>query len=277
MLGQMLQGQSMDGFTNDYPGGAAACVFQGKGPDRVYAVDVPAQSMVVVTAQASGSGDLGLAAMDAPVAECISPPWCIASSDLGGGGEPESIEVDNKAMTPRTVFIVVSEAAGPASGETFSLSASGASLTAAPPGDTCDTAIFIDAGTLTAETTAGFYDDVDVPNTAVGCNSFTTVGRDRLYAINVAPGQTLSATLTPAAAIDGGVGYDPALFLLNGLAACQRLPTSCLDGSDFGLSGEAESVSYLNDGGTPVNVLILVDSYFTEPIPSYTLQTTLTP
>jgi hypothetical protein len=203
--------------------------------------------------------------------------WCIDSANNTKDGGAETIEVDNKAMAPRTVFVVVSEAVNPAAGETFSLSVTGASLPPAPAGDTCETAIAIDAGTLTHETTAGFYDDYVVPNNAQGCYGFSTVGLDRVYSINVAPGQTLTATVTPDPSTDGGKDPDPALFLLNGLSACQPIIAACLDGSDFGGAGEAETASYTNDGGTAVNVMILVDSYFTVPIPSYTLDTTLTP
>ena len=108
------------------------------------------------------------------------------------------------------------------------------------------TAMAASAGgvTLTGNTT-GYADDV---RTGSSCTGYVADGPDAIYLVNLAAGQTVTATGTPA-------GWDLSLELVN---PCAATPT-CLRGADSGVDGDPESATYTATAATAVYVV--VDGY----------------
>lgn len=128
-------------------------------------------------------------------------------------------------------------------------------------GETCEMAQTITPGTVTGNTTgmAGNYDP--------GCTG-DTPGPDTVYQISVPPGQRLSATATPEVATTGNQ-FDLAIYLINTPASNCTNPDggtglTCVGGSDHPdpLYDSPETATYFNSGTSPVDVFIVVDSYF---------------
>lgn len=100
------------GFTNDH---ATTCVGSGTfgtvGPDRVYAISVPAGKLVRVTVnprQFQAQWDPVLYLVAAPASNCLSlGTSCLAGSDDGGVTENERATWRNTATSARTVFAIV--------------------------------------------------------------------------------------------------------------------------------------------------------------------------
>jgi hypothetical protein len=118
-----------------------------------------------------------------------------------------------------------------------------------------------DGGASAANTTAGFPNNLDnyVDSTGASCLGFNAAGGERIYAVVVPAGKTVSATVTPA---DTSVfGPDPALYLLT-TAGCAANPPVCLTGADTGGSGESDNATWTNpaDAGTQT-VYLVVDTY----------------
>lgn len=127
-------------------------------------------------------------------------------------------------------------------------------------GDTCELAQTITPGTVTGNTTglAGNYDPgcIDAP------------GPDTVYQISVPPGQRLSATATPEVATSGNQ-FDLAIYLINTPASNCTNPDggtalACVGSSDHSspLYDAAETATYFNSGTSPVDVFIVIDSFF---------------
>ncbi|MBL8950006.1 MAG: hypothetical protein JNK82_04460 [Myxococcaceae bacterium] len=275
-LGATLTAQTWADFGADYSPGPLSCRFVS-GPDRLYKIDVPALSKLTVVATPM-SDDIALNIIEGPEASCAAPLACVARAEEGDDGEPETAVFNNTLNVTRTAYVHVSVFRPPTPGETFSLSATLSAVTPPPPaGDQCGTATPIDAGTLTAQTTTGFYPDYDVALPNTGCGRLSVAGPDRVYAINVGSGQTLTATVTPGARTDSDAGWDPAVYLLGGAAAtCTPVLTQCLAGADVGVANDPDTVRYTNDAGTARSVFVIVDTYYDEAM-TYELRTTLTP
>ncbi len=130
-------------------------------------------------------------------------------------------------------------------------------------GDTCGDATPVTASGTFAGVTGVFAGDYDL--TSSGCTTYSTAGPDAVYAVTLAPGQTLDATVTPDSS------FDVALYVLTD---CSML-TSCVDGADFGLSGDPESVSYTATGAE--TVYLVVDAFTATESGAYSLDIALTP
>lgn len=137
-----------------------------------------------------------------------------------------------------------------------------------PGGESCELAAAIAGSTTVSGTTVGAANDVSLT-----CTGARNQGPDRVYKVTVPPMERLTVTLTPEETdtSDGGLQFDPSLYLVAGPAA-SCLPadagdrTNCIDGSDIDLPpGSPERVTYLNTSGAPREVFVVVDSFFTAP------------
>lgn len=135
-------------------------------------------------------------------------------------------------------------------------------------GESCTMAQAVAGAMTLSGTTVGATADVNL-----SCTGSRNQGPDRVYVVTVPNLQRLTVTLTPEETdtSDGGLQYDPSLYLVAGpAAACAPADagdrTSCLDGSDIDQPpGSPERVAYLNTSGAPREVFVVVDSFFTAP------------
>lgn len=135
-------------------------------------------------------------------------------------------------------------------------------------GESCVMAQAIAGTTTLSGSTVGAAADVNL-----SCTGSRNQGPDRVYVVTVPNLQRLTVTLTPEETdtSDGGLQYDPSLYLVAGpAAACAPADagdrTSCLDGSDIDMPpGSPERVAWLNTSGAPREVFVVVDSFFTAP------------
>ena len=135
-------------------------------------------------------------------------------------------------------------------------------------GESCELAAVIAGTTNVSGTTVGAANDVNLT-----CTGARNQGPDRVYKVTVPPMERLTVTLTPEETdtSDGGLQFDPSLYLVAGPAA-SCLPadagdrTNCLDGSDIDAPpGSPERVTFLNSSSAPREVFVVVDSFFTAP------------
>lgn len=268
-LTMQLANESWDGYGNDFPSSPLTCNF-GNGPDRVFFLSVPPLTRVTLRATPSDS-DISMNIVEGPAAACAAPFGCNIREDEGGPGDPENLVFNNGSTATRTVYLLVSLYGTPAANETFSLTSIFSTIPPAPLGDVCSTATVLSPGTLMGQTTRGYYHDYR----ARCVNGLIhTPGADRVYAMTVNPGQTLTATVTPE--VDGG-SWNPGIYLVSGHdGGCAPVYLSCLASQDFGSTGDPDSISYRSDGGV-TQVFIIIDAFDKNDVGEFRLQTTLTP
>ncbi|MBX7197288.1 MAG: hypothetical protein K1X94_34880, partial [Sandaracinaceae bacterium] len=114
--------------------------------------------------------------------------------------------------------------------------------------DTCDTAIVIGAGMLSADST-GAVNDYDT-----GTNCAGTGGPDVVYAIDVPMGAFLSVSVT-----SGDGVFDPSISLVD--STCGGTPRTCIDGDDSGLEDAINTAEYANTTGATARIYAVVDTY----------------
>lgn len=231
----------------------ASCALQS-GPDRVFAVDVPAGERLTATATPSTDGGLDVVVnvVAGPAASCRAvPPVCLAKADRGLRGEPDSASFINQSAMVQPVFVVVGSYYSSPAGTDFTLTTQ---TVPPPPGDTCATATALVSGTtLTAQTLANYGDDVD---DGVRCASAGSAGTaaDRFYSVALPAGKQLTVTVTPLP------GLDTLLSFIDGAGGCGA-PLTCLAGDAANaLAGLPDTLVYSNRSGAPLTILIDVDS-----------------
>lgn len=219
------------------------------GPDRVFAVDVPAGERLTATVTPAPDAGLDVVVnlVAAPAASCrASPPVCLSSADRGFRDEADSATFINASATTQSLFVVVGSYFAMPPGGDFTLTTT--SLPP-PPGDTCSTATPLIAGTpLTAQTLTGYGDDV---SSGIGCASGGT-GGDRFYSLTIPAGKQVTVTATPQATLD-------TVLSLIDAAACAA-PLTCLAGAPSTATGQVDQLFFTNRTSTPLAVLIAVDS-----------------
>ena len=255
------------GYANDYEPPAAGCTGYGApGLDRAYRVTVPAgQRLWARVVPGDANLDLGVYFVAAPASNCdASPIVCLAGADAFEDGDPELAHYTNTGVTAMDVFVIV-DSYWAGEGGPFTLDLR---VGAVPPGETCQLAPTLSVGTTTG-TTIGYVDDY---RPATSCTGYAAPGADRAYLVSIPGNQTLTATVTP------GVLNDAALYLVATPAlVCDASPLVCLDGSDDALDGGAETVSYTNPGPTPIEVFVVVDSYYVFEEYDFTLAVSVAP
>ena len=257
-----LNGQTTVGYVSDY-GIGAKCVGTA-GADRVYSVTVPGNHRISATVTPTSSWNPSINLVLDPFFFCGWPPReCLAGSDTGGVGAPDTVAAN--IMDPGFEVYVIVESLDVRGMGPFDLAVSVAPIPPpAPQGDPCGTPVQLTGSvSLAGETNTGMAKDC---NPAISCTGYGNAGADKVYLITVAPGQTLEASVTG----EGTTG-DPAIYLVGGLSPS----SNCFDGSDEG-SGP-NIVTYTNSGATPKEIFIVVDSMSSTATFNFSLEVTLTP
>lgn len=258
MPGTPLTGD-LAGFTLDYSAGTS-CASNTLGVERVYRLAIPDNQVAVVTATPTvTSPDAGapnlMMNLYGSVATCDGASrTCLASANSTGRGGVESIRRTNASGATENVLLAVADTTNLSTDRRFTLSAT---LSAIPAGELCGASAQVITGTttLTGLSWAGFGRDYNVPSTSTTCEYYPDA--DRVFAVTVNNGQTMTATVTPEAT-DGGFGADPIINLYEAPAS-NCAGATCVDSSD--VSGTTESVSYQNTSGSAKTLYIVVGAW----------------
>lgn len=241
---------TLTGYGPDYRfSQSTGCAFES-GPDRVFAIDVPAGERLTATATPAADAGLDIVVnlVAAPAATCrASPPVCLASADRGVSDEPDTATFINTSTATQSLFVVVGSYFAMPQGADFTLTTTSVPP---PPGDTCATATPLATGApLTGQTLVGYGDDV---SSGTGCASGGT-GADRFYALTIPGGKQLTVTATPQATLD------TVLSLVDAAGNCAR-PFTCLTGAPSNALGQVDQLFFTNRNMSPLMVFIAVDS-----------------
>jgi hypothetical protein len=222
---------------NDLSGASATCA-TGAGPDRVYAVSIGTNQRLTVMGTPQGAFDVGLSvANDAMSCAARS---CLAMANASGAGGTETVTFDNTGPA-RTVWVIV-DSMTLASG-TVGLFATLSAINSF--GDTCLNAVPINASTtLVSQSTNGFVKDYN----PIGAGCVSPLGPEAVYAVTLAPNQTVTVVMTSP--------LDAAINIIAGPAAACATATTCLASADTGATG-AETTSFTN-GPTTQTVYVLL-------------------
>jgi hypothetical protein len=257
--------QTTSSYTDDVRGGEGCLA--SPGPDRVYAVNIPDATELVVTVTPSPLFDVLVHIVDGPTASRCEGAQraCLASVDVQGAGTAEIARHRNWSGATRPVFVVVDSAA-PMAGE-LTIQVDLLPLPARPEGDLCRNATTLVPDTLVAGTTDGWTDDYHAP---LSCTGFSTLGPDRAYAISVGAGQELTVVVTPAAFFDASL-----LFVKGPASRCESAGIECIGGADRVGRGQPEVVHYRNESSQAETVFVVVDGYAVGESGAFGIQATL--
>lgn len=246
--GTPLMGQDFTGFGGDYSGGPS-CSFPTSGPDRVYALALPPNKLVTITATPSAGLNTSLSLIDG-LSNCATGMLrCLAAnSPATPAGTPDVLVWANRTAATQNLLVLV-DSTSPGAG-TFDLSAT---VSDPPMGDSCASATPLAAGPEIAGTTVGFNNDY-TSSMSTTCASFDTLGNDRVYAFQVPTGQRAKVTVAPA--MDGGFG--PSVSLVTGTAAaCEASPRVCVAAANS--STGPRTAAFFNGTGGPASTFAIVD------------------
>lgn len=225
------------GHVNDYSPNSGGCTNSSSGPDRAYRVPVTAGDQVHVQVTASATWDPTLYM----VSNCADITGsCVVGADAGGRGISEQIA---PVFAQSGTYYLVVDGWGGTSGQ--------GTLTAQiHRGDTCaDAYVVPPAGGTFQGTTAGYAADYGTTVSTGSCTNYTQLGADAVYAIDLAAGQTLNASLSAS--------WDSSLYLISD---CASSASTCVAGSD---AGNPESITFTNSGGSTARYYLVVDSWRT--------------
>lgn len=264
-----MAGQTTVGFTSEY-GASNFCVGSSAG-DHVYALAVPDQQRLSAKVTAGAGFDAAVNILTA--AGCNAFPLeCLAGDDSGAAAGVDTAVWTNTTGSSTDVLVIVDGSSISQSG-TFTLDTT---LTAALPGEACGNATVITAGALTGQTTVGYSAEHRQVNIANNCVAM--MGPDRVYAIDVDAGKTLTATVTPTTP---DAVFDVAINLFASKDACQTSPFVCGGSADSGAEGALDTAMYINGTGSKQTVYVVVGSAYVPPDPfatgTFRLDTTITP
>lgn len=247
--GGALTGQSLSGYSADY-GEGPGCR-RSDGPDRVYAVTVPAGQRLSATAtpEPDAGFDLTLNFVAGPAARCEQRPLsCLSGVDAVGSGQAETLDFVNQSASAQEGFLVVGAYAATASATGFSLALS---IVSPPTGDDCSTALPLVPGTpLTNQSLQGYGNEYA---TSVTCGA-PAGGPDRVYALTVPPAKI--ATVTARA--QPGLLFS--LSLIDGLANCAPSSLRCVAIGTSPTATGTRVLAFPNRSAQPKTFFVLVDS-----------------
>lgn len=246
------------GYANDYD--AAPQGTPSPGRDRVQRVIVPPNRILTATLTPTNTPllDVVLLVLSGSVDCSMAGSNVLAAADAVGAGFAETVNWTNNTSGDLEVLVVVdSFTAEPAGDYVLTLA-----LTSSLPGDICDTAESIGTGTTTGLTTVDYAKD---HNPGSGCA--TAAGPDRFFRLTLPAGQNLTANVIPVTA------WDAVVNIVSAEADCPA-PGDCFAGADSGGPGGAETVQYLNNTASPLEVFLIVSGY--NPLDSGTFELILT-
>ncbi len=244
-------GQSTVGASNDYTGALSAngCTGSDDGRDLVYAIVVPPNKRLIASVTPTGAYDPSIYLIAAPASACAAMPrTCLTSDDSGGAAQTNTVRYINNGSSDQTVYAIVDTGNPSDPGGVFTLTIA---LDDLPAGDLCDSAPVTALSNLSAQSTDGFAPHYNF--SAGGC--VAAVGPDRVYKLTVPAGQRVVATAMPVG------GFDVALNVVEATSAtaCTAAP-SCVSSANAGAAGGLETVTLLNESGSPRDVFLIVDS-----------------
>ncbi|MCC6999004.1 MAG: hypothetical protein IT370_30605 [Deltaproteobacteria bacterium] len=244
-------GQTTVGANNDYTGSLSAngCTGSDDGRDLVYSVTVPPNKRLIASVTPTGAYDPSIYLVGTPAAACgAMPRLCLASDDSGGAAQTNTVRYINNGASDQTVYVIVDTGNPSDPGGVFTLTIA---LDDLPAGDLCDTAPVTALSNLSAQSTDGFAPHYNF--SASSCVAAT--GPDRVYQLTLPAGQRVVATAMPVG------GFDVALNVVEATAptACNATP-SCVTSANAGVTGVPETVTLVNESGSPRDVFLIVDS-----------------
>jgi hypothetical protein len=243
----MLTMQPFAGYVNHYGIGVegTTCFFDD-GPDRVYAVTVPAGFRLRAIGNANYSYNLDLVA--GPASNCqTNPVTCLDRQSTPMGGSLTA-RYDNFTGMSQTVFVIVDRQVAAPMTDVFDL---GIDLQLIPAYDTCGTAgmpITMNT-TLMMQNLANAADDYAWSGQR--CVSSAFGSPDFAYAVSVPAGQRLTATAT-------SMTFNPVLNVV-GTPTCAPVSQACVAGSNASL-GLTETVTWDNNDATARTVFVVVEA-----------------
>jgi len=246
------------GFANDFNPATSPA----PGRDRAYRVTIPPFRMLGATLAPTNAPLLDVVLLlysgEAPCDVIESN--LLAAADLGTAGA-ETLDWTNNTATPTEVMVVADSFTAEPAGEYVLTLTLGSTL----PGDVCETAETLVAGTANGLTTVNYARDQ-----AVGANCAASTGADRYFQFAIPNGQTLTTTVVPTSAWDVVINIVP---VANDCPA----PADCLAGVDAAGTSGVESVPYTNNTGSTLDVFILVSGFTPGDAGTFNLTTALTP
>ncbi len=242
----MLTAQPLAGYVDHYSVGNSgpSCDFEN-GPDRVYAVTVPAGFRLRLLSNASFPHSVGV--VDGPATNCLASSVACVASQSGFAPGALTTVYDNPGAT-RTVFVVVDRPAMTPAMDTFDL---GIDLQMVAPNETCATAgtPITTATTLTMQNLAGAANDYTW--TANRCAAPGAGSPDLVYAVTVPSGNRLTATVT-------GI-FNPVINVVDGTVCASGSTQTCLASANL-QTGGTEVVTFDNTNAGPRTVFVVVEN-----------------
>ncbi|MFZ5440711.1 MAG: hypothetical protein ACOZQL_11940 [Myxococcota bacterium] len=246
---------NLTGFVNDYGSASKNCLAFGSA-DRVYRVNVPAGSKVVnavTPTVADGGLDVVINYVPGTANDCETlPRTCGGGADFlwdktnMGLATGETGAYTNTTTAAQDVFVIVGNYAASASTD-FSMTTT---VAAAPAGETCANAVPVTATSMFAmETLLGASSDTTFDEASMTCLVANRLP-DRVYAVTVPAGQTMTAVVTPLA------GVNVAVNVFQG-PSCTAVST-CLSNVNAAGAGMPETATYMNSGMAPATVFVQV-------------------
>jgi hypothetical protein len=240
-----VSAQSFSGFVSDYTSGTSCSL--GSRPDRVYAIDVPADRRLVLTATGSDAASTPSLSL-ATDGSCAATGMTCLASQSSFSSATTTLTYNNRTGSTQNLVAIAKQGTGAG---TFGLTAS---LGPVLPGEFCSVAEAISIGDTVTASTIGYTGDY-----GTGMNCSGTSGLDRVYSVTIPAGVTFVATIENT---DGA--FDPSVSLVAGPASnCEVTPRVCIVGDDRGTAGEINTVRYMNTTGSAQSIFVVVDSYTT--------------
>jgi hypothetical protein len=207
------------------------CVPAAQGPARFYRVSVPARSTLLATATGRDGLNPALRLLDA----CESTT-CRASANATGDNAREVLTHVNNTDAAQSLVLAVGSVS-PTPAGVYDLTVD---IAPPPSNTTCANATMLPgSGRLTLQNAARGAEN------ATGACLDAATGTQLFYAINVPPGQTLTARATPYA------GMDPVLRVIPACGA-----TTCLASANATGGGAAETLAWVNNTMSAQRVVI---------------------
>jgi hypothetical protein len=212
LLGGLSEPFTTAGYANSYSPNSGGCTnYPAAGPDRVYRVGLQAGDQLQLDVTPGGQWDSSVYM----VSNCSDITGsCVQGSDVLGAGGAEAL---SPVVQQAGNYFVVVDGYGTANG-------AGSITARIARGDTCADVYRVPAaGGTFMGTTAGYAADVGTTVTTGSCTGWAQVGADAIYAVTLAAGQRLVASLNAS--------WDGALYLVSN---CSQAASTCVAGQDNG-------------------------------------------
>ncbi|MBL8911056.1 MAG: hypothetical protein JNM17_10225, partial [Archangium sp.] len=267
----MLTGQSFATFGNDWTTATndMGCTFNN-GPDRVYAVTVPANMRLTLLGN-STTNNLAISVIDSTMAAACTanPVVCAASADSNSSTGSETLTFDNNTMMAKTVFVVVDRSSTSMAPDTFDLGVSfSMPPMTVPGGETCAAPAMVGNNTTILSTTTGLMNDFSFGDTG-NCQGVSTgtLAPDSVFETTIPANSRLTVSTIASWDVVLNVVGAPATNCGTGMGT----GIVCLAGADSSTGNE--TVVATNATASPVTVYILVDGYFLTSVGDFQLTT----